>query len=223
MPIRINLLTEALAEEELRRRDPVKRTIYVGILLVALALAWYSSTWLEYKLTQNKLDQINKQIQSQSDEYNKVQTDLKLAGDKKRRLMALEQLSTNRFFQGNLLDALQRIYTPNVQLLRIKLAQSYETSQGTPAKTDASGRTTGSPAKSTEKITLTLDAKDSSPNPGDQVNHYKDAIAGSGYFRSNNVQTNNIRLSNLSPAQSSANGKPFVLFTLECRFPDKTR
>ena len=32
MPIRINLLAEAKAAEELRRHDPVKRVIFVGAL-----------------------------------------------------------------------------------------------------------------------------------------------------------------------------------------------
>ena len=36
MPIRINLLAESLAEEDLRRRDPVKRAIIIGALLVAV-------------------------------------------------------------------------------------------------------------------------------------------------------------------------------------------
>lgn len=40
MPIRLNLLAEAQAMEEMRRRDPVKRAIWVGSLLVAVALAW---------------------------------------------------------------------------------------------------------------------------------------------------------------------------------------
>ena len=36
MPIRINLLAEAIADEDLRRRDPVKRAIYGGAFVVAL-------------------------------------------------------------------------------------------------------------------------------------------------------------------------------------------
>ena len=40
MPIHINLLAEAQAAEELRRRDPVKRAIFIGISLVIVALMW---------------------------------------------------------------------------------------------------------------------------------------------------------------------------------------
>ena len=71
-------------------------------------------------------------------------------------------------------------------------------------------------------VTLTLDAKDSSPNPGDQVNHYKDILGKQEYFQKN-LQTNGVRLLNLSAPQISINGKPFVLFTLECRYTDKSR
>ena len=39
MPIRLNLLAEAQALEESRRRDPVKRAVWAGVFLV-LALAW---------------------------------------------------------------------------------------------------------------------------------------------------------------------------------------
>ena len=37
---RINLLAEAQAAEELRRRDPVKRATWLGAFLVAAILAW---------------------------------------------------------------------------------------------------------------------------------------------------------------------------------------
>ena len=45
MPIRLNLLAEAQAAEEARRRDPVKRAILAAAFLVAIMLAW--SSWLQ--------------------------------------------------------------------------------------------------------------------------------------------------------------------------------
>jgi len=42
MPIRLNLLAEAQAAEEARRRDPVKRAIWIGALLVSVVLVWSS-------------------------------------------------------------------------------------------------------------------------------------------------------------------------------------
>jgi len=70
---------------------------------------------------------------------------------------------------------------------------------------------------------LTVDAKDTSPSPGDQVNHYKEAIARQDFFKSGLDLTNGIKLSTLSSPQIGVDGKSFVQFTLECRFADKTR
>lgn len=222
MPIRINLLTEALAEEDLRRRDPVKRVAYLGAFLVALSLVWYSSEWLEYKMAQNNLSLVQDQIETHTNEFNRVVADMKKVGDTQKRLKSLEQLSTNRFLQGNLLNALQQLYVPNVQLIRVKLNQNYVIKEGAAADNSGSTPTPARPGSSTEQITLTLDAKDTSANPGDQVNRYKAAITKLAFFNTN-LQTNSIKLSNLSPAQMGANNKPYVLFTLECRFIDKTR
>lgn len=222
MPIRINLLSEALAEEDLRRRDPVKRSIYIGVFLVALSLVWFSSTWLEYKLTQEKKNQVDIEIDSHTNEYSQVLGDLRKISDSQHRLDELSLLNTNRFLQGNLLNALQQIYVPNIQLMRIKLDQSYSYKDGTPDKTNSYGITPGRPATATERMVLTLDGKDFSPNL-DQMNHYKEALAKLPFFKSNLDTTNAVKLSNLSSPQSTFGGKPFVLFTLECRFPDKTR
>jgi hypothetical protein len=101
------------------------------------------------------------------------------------------------------LNALQEVYVPNIQLLRIKLTQSY-------------------PGNSTEQIILSLDGKDSSPN-GDQMNHYKEDLAKLDYFKSNLDPTNSVKLSNLPSPQSTYGSRPYVLFTLDCRFADKTR
>jgi hypothetical protein len=204
MPIRINLLSEALAEEDLRRRDPVKRSIYIGVFLVALSLVWFSSTWLEFKIAQSNYNKVEIEIQTHTNEFLQVKLGLKQIADSQNRLNALSMLSTNRFLQGNLLNALQQIYVPNIQLLRIKLKQSY-------------------PGNSTEQIILSLDGKDSSPNL-DQMNRYKEELAKLDYFKSCLDSTNAVKLSSLSSPQPSIyGGRPYVLFTLDCRFADKTR
>jgi hypothetical protein len=222
MPIRINLLSEALAEEDLRRRDPVTRSIFIGAFLVALSLVWFSSTWLEYKLTQERMSQVEIDIDSHTNEYARVQSNVKRIADSQHRLDELLVLNTNRFLQGNLLNALQQIYVPNVQLLRIKLSQNYVTKEGTPDKSNSFGVVRGKPGQSTEQITLTLDGRDSSPNL-DQMNHYKELLGRLDFFKIRLNPTNDVKLSSLSSPQSTSGSKPFILFTLECRFPDKTR
>jgi len=223
MPIRINLLNEELAAEELRRRDPVKRAIFIGIFLVSLSLVWFSSTWLEGKIIQQKKSQVEFDVDQHTNEFNQVQSNLKRITDCQRRLNALLSLNTNRFLQGNLLNALQKVYVPNVQLLRVKLDQYFTYKEGTPDLTNTYGVVRGIPSTTTQHIMLTLDAKDSSPNPGDQVNHYKEALVRQDFFKSSLNPTNGVKLANLSSPQSNFGNKPFVLFTLECQFPVKIK
>jgi hypothetical protein len=222
MPIRINLLAEALAEEELRRRDPAKRAIFIGALLVALSLVWFSSIWLEFMIEKKGLNQIQTEIQSKTNDYNLVQLNLKHIAETQKRLDSLQLLNTTRFLQGNLLNAMQQIYVPNVQLTRLRVEQNYTLKDGGAPLTNSSGSVISKPGTATEQITLLLDAKDFSPN-GDQVNRYKSAVAEQEFFKSNLDRTNGVKLANLSPPQSSYGSKPFVLLTLECRFPDKIR
>jgi hypothetical protein len=224
MPVRINLLAEALAEEDLRRRDPVKRAIYFGVLLVVLSLVWWSSTLLEFMIEKKGLAQIQVEILSRTNEFYQVESSKLKIAEAQKRLDALDQLSAGRFLQGNLLNAIQQIYVANVQLTRLRLDQTYALNNGVPPKTNSFGVVPGRPATISEHLTLTLDAKDFSTSPGEQVNNFKGAVTRQEYFKSCLDTTNGLRLSSLSPLQtSSSDPKPYVLFTLECRFLDKTQ
>ncbi len=82
----------------------------------------------------------------------------------------------------------------------------------------------GKPATATERTLLTLEGIDSSPNPGDQVNRFKSVLAANAYFKDMLIKTNAVTLKSLSPPQvAPVTGKPCVIFTLECRYPEKTR
>ena len=73
-------------------------------------------------------------------------------------------------------------------------------------------------------ILVKLEGIDSSANPGDQVNRFKGALATNAYFKEMLAKTNAVSLKNLSPPQvAPISGKPCVMFTLECRYPEKTR
>jgi len=222
MPIRINLLAESQAAEESRRRDPVKRVIFAGALLVALMLVWSSSLQLEAMLAKKEVTDRLNQIQTQTNEFQRVQSDQKNLAVVKEKLEKLKQLENSRFLQGNLLNALQQINVDGVRLMRIRVSQNYDYTAGTKPHTDNGHVNPGRPGTVTEKTVVTLDARDASANPGDQVNRYKDAVAANAYFKSALSQTN-VQLTFLSPQQTAADGKPFVLFTLECNFPEVTR
>ncbi len=223
MPIRLNLLAEAQALEELRRRDPVKRTLWAGVVLVFLLLAWSSSLQLKAMISRGEVSRLEAQLQSQTNSYQQVQDAQKKLADAQNRLAALQQLTTNRLLYGTLLNALQQSTVDAVQLVRLKTEQVYVLNEEVKAKTNANNRLVpGKPASVTERIVVTLDAKDTAVSPGDQIPPFKRAIGDNPYFLTALGKTNEVRLTSLSPP-SSKEGRPSVLFSLECRFPEVTR
>lgn len=224
MPIRINLLAEAQALEDFRRRDPVKRAIWAGLFLVFLMLAWCSSLQLKAMIAKGQLARIEGEISTRTNEYGTALDNQRKLAEATRKLDALQQLTTNRLLYGTLLNALQHSTVDNVQVRRFQVEQTYATTAAVKPKTNAHHRIIlGKPATATEKIVLRIDAKDSGPNPGDQVNKFKQALTNCPYFHAVLGKTNEVRLTNLSPPQQNNDSKPYVLFSLECRYPEVTR
>jgi hypothetical protein len=221
MPIRINLLAEAQALEDLRRRDPVKRGIRLAVLLVVVVLGF--SGYLQTKVMKIKSEVKNLAAEEQkgTNAFNHVILNKKKWEEANEKLGRLLQLRTNRFLNGTLLDALQHTTVDDVQLTRVKILHEYVTVEETKKK-DAEGKVIGiaKPASATEKVVLTLEARDNSG--GEQTIRYRDAIATNAYFQSMLSKTNEVRLTS-SQQQTGADGKNTVVFTLECRFPEKIR
>ena len=215
MPIRINLLAEAQAAEDLRRRDPVKRVIVAGLLSLALMAAWGSYVQLKVMLAGRELAQAQFQLDSHKSDYDTAITNSARIASIKLKISALQKMSSCRMLQGNLLDSLQKISVDNVRLMRIRVAQAYVAAAVPRGQT---GKQTV-----TEKISVLLNARDSSSNPGDQVGKFVDALSRQVYFRDALTKTNGVVLTDESPAQQDINGGNFVLFSLECHFPDQKR
>jgi len=224
MPIRINLLAEAQALEELRRRDPVKRAIWISVFAGFLVLLYSSSLWVKAFVAKSDLAREEAAINLTTNKYRVVLENEKKLKEMDRKLDKLTQLATNRFLNGTLLNALQQSVIDDVQLTRLRTEHVYALIEGTKAKTNAPDRIIpGRPATVTEKIVLTLEARDSSANPGDQVTKFKDTLTDSPYFQKVLGKTNQVRLVSHNPEQPGPDGKSYVQFTLECRLPDKTR
>ena len=229
MPIHINLLAEAQAAEELRRRDPIKRIIFGGLLLVALMLVWWSWLQVRVMVANADLSQIEGQIATHTNAYQVVQINQKKITEAKNELKALQILTRDRFLQGDLLNALQLVTVPGVRLTKLRVDQSYSTTEGGSSPSESASPTghgrPGAKASDavTEKIILTLDAQDYSAAPGDQVNKFKEAISEQQYFEQALNKTNGVRLVNLSAPQVTPDGKASVMFTLQCMYPDQVR
>jgi hypothetical protein len=233
MPIKVNLLAEAQIAEDLRRRDPVKRAIFAGSFLVVLALAWSSSLELEAVINKSELAHMQAQIQSRTNEWLAVVDNEKKISEEREKLSQLQKLSASRFLQGNFLNALQSLNYDGVELASVKVNQLYTSYTPPAAPPEASSDSPAPPARSraivapktevTEKIVLSIDARDVSPSPGDQVNKFKQSLAGQEYFKKTLSTTNGVQLTSLSPLQTGPSGKAFELFTLECSLPPKTQ
>jgi hypothetical protein len=225
MPIRLNLLAEAQIAEEARRRVPVKRTIWVAALMIVVMLVWSSSLQLKAMLVKSEVSRLDGQINSRTNDYRDILDNQNKTADMKHKLEALRRLSADRLLQGTLLNSLQQTTVPDIQLVRLRVEQTYVCSEGTKARTNEDNvPIPGKPPKNTERTVLTLEGADSCANPGDQLNKYKDALGTNAYLKQVLVKTNGINLKSLSAPQISPfNGKRSVNFTLECRYPEKTR
>ena len=226
MPIRINLLAEAHASEEMRRRDPVKRALLFGACAISLAVIWSMSLYTKELVRRSELGRLQTDCESRTNEYQRVLSDQRQLVEVRQRFAALQQLATNRYLNGNVLQALQEATVESVRLVRLKTEQTYTLTPEAKARTNATGKVTvpAKPPTVTERVVLALDAKDSSANPGDQVNKFKENIANAPRIRELLGKTNEVTLRNLSPPQADQRtGTPFVLFTLECRYPEKVR
>jgi hypothetical protein len=224
MPIRLNLLAEAQASEEMRRRDPVKRAIWATALAVALMLAWSSSLQLRAIRANSDLSRVTARVSLSANSYRRVLENQRKTAEMEEKLAALSRMVTNRFLFGSVLNALQQTTVEDVHLVRLKAEQSYVLIEPTKGRTNGNNVISGKPGSVTEKILLTLEGVDSSSSPGEQVNRLIEALGTNAYFRSVLTRTNPVSLKNLSsPQVSPADGKPSVMFTLECRCLEKTR
>jgi len=219
MPIRINLLAESQAVEELRRRDPVKRAIWGGGILVGLLLAYSVFLLAATVKAKAQLSKLDAEKASHKQEADRVKADQKKLADVNFKLAKLLELSTNRFLNGTLLNTLQQTTVEDVQLIHFKAEQKYTLTPETPTQTNDEKVIKGKPATVKEQITLIFGAKDSSPTAGEQVDKYKAALSNCTLFQRALSKTNQISLVDYGP---KVPGQPLP-FTLQFRYPDKTR
>ena len=223
MPIHINLLAEAQAAEDLRRRDPVKRAIFIGISLVVVSLVWSGMEEVNAILANEHFAGAQMEIDAKTNAYQHVESDRRKIGTIQSKLAALQNLQTNRFLQGSLLNALQHATVDSVQLTRLRVDQASILTEGTESQTNGDRVIAGRPATVKERIIAHLDARDFSANPGDQVNKFKEVIAKQAYFQARLDKTNGVQLANPPSAPQNDAGKLYVMFTLDCRYPEVAR
>ncbi len=219
MAIRINLLAEAQAAEEMRRKDPVKRAIWIGGFAVFLVLL--CSATLQFKIIIAKSEasslnsswkQIEKQVKDVTDHRARTR-------ELTQKLAALDQFTTNRMLWATALDALQRTPVEGVELVRIQTQQTFTLHESALA---VEGKPAPKPATATERVVLTVEGRDYSAQAGSQVPRFRQSLASSPYFESALQKSNTIQLTSQTAPQSDA-GRAFVGFGFKLFYEEKER
>jgi len=226
MPIRINLLAEAHAAEELRRKDPVKRALYAGVLCVFLVGLWASTLQVKIMAAKGELSTLASRWHKIEKEYQAAVDSHHAIGEAEQKLAALKLMSTNRFLWGNALHGLQQTLNglEDVRVSHFKADQDYFMGEETKPRTNGVQIIPGKPPTATERIKLTIDGVDASANVGSKINKFKESINSVPYFKDNLTRTNGVVLTRRSaPGPPRTGGGLVVNFTLECYFPEKTR
>lgn len=233
MPIRLNLLAESQAAEELRRKDPVKRAAIFGGFCVAIMAVASIAIQTQVLNTKRKANGYTNLIAEQTNDFATVMADYNRLQQLNQNIRGLDILASERMLNGSLLNALQKAYVENVQLIRIRAEHTYAATEevkpkptaGAPGTPAAAVAAKGfKPATASEKIVLTFEARDISPNPGEQVTKYKETLGKLEHVQQLLGTNNQLRLVNRSPPQLlSESGKLAVQFTLEGRLPEKYR
>jgi hypothetical protein len=222
MPIRINLLAEQQEAEEQRRRDPAKRALWIAVFVVGLLVIWAGILQLRVIRADIQVAGVEAKFKQFEARYNLVRTNQNQAVEITRRIDALQQLATNRFLWATPLDALQFTVVPNVHLVRVRTEQIHAVTDATRPVTNANGVVKATPASAKETILMKIDARDFSANAGDQIPRFLEVLNNHPCFQTNlmKAELTGRTAPQTEPAESS---KPFVLFTVDCKYPERMR
>jgi hypothetical protein len=222
MPIRINLLAEQKLADDVRRRDPVKRAVWIGSSIVGVLVLW--SAVLQVRLVRERIDLKSQaeRFASKEKAFQTVTNDQNQVVAFERKLVALDQLHTNRFLWGNVLNALQFSWVDNIQITRLRGEQTFTITEATKPAKGSGGSKSGAPATSRESLLLVVDSRDFSARPGEQVFRFQESVTNQPFFGTNGLR---VELIGRSPTQTdpAEPNRPFVAFTLSCQFPERVR
>lgn len=220
MPIKINLLAEEQAAEELRRKDPVKRSIYAGAGLAGLVVVWAVANWFGLMGYDKRLQALKADFAAIEAAAKEAEANRKRVSELESKLEMLKKLSASRPIWAPTLDVFQRSTVDQIEMTRLRVDQSYVV---TPAFVPPRGsELKPKPATALQKVSLTIDAKDL--NYRDQnYTKYKDMISNLPVFKESAYGPVNVALRQVSPPRDNPDGGQFITFSIECQYPDVVR
>jgi len=227
MPIRINLLAEVQAAEELRRQDPVKRAIIGAVVLVVLVLGY--AGMLVYQGIQKKNDLVARQqvwdgLRPKHEAIKRNDT-LKVETDK--NVEKVFAYSTNRWFWAPVLNALAQVstnsFTTNIQVVKLHTEQVFaeapEIKAGTNAVTKALIKYR--PPGMIEINRIIITAKDFGRDTDANYNRLKIVLAEFPFIKAELEPGGSVKVLDwtrgaVDPMQPGSKG--YMNFVLQCQF-----
>lgn len=221
MPIRINLLAEQIAAEEERRKDPVKRAIFAGILLVIAVLAWSGWIQLQIMKTSSEKLRVESEWKAKTNAASVVQSNKALGDVAVARLASLNRLATNRYLWGSTLQALHTLPAgSSIVLVRLNGAVGFV---ATNEQSRVGTKTLNTPG-AVESIVLTLAARDYGRPEDNNIARFQQTLATNGFFREH-LAPDGINMVQMGQPEVDPDEptKSFVSFSLACRYIEKLR
>jgi hypothetical protein len=223
MAIRINLLAEAQAAEELRRKNPVKRGIWVASFCVAVILLWILKLQLDIGFSKKTYREIEQSWTDNNTKYQAVTNNLVKIGSAEKKLAALDRLATNRFYWAPVLNALQQTMIDDIQVIKVTGDQKYAKEE--PRVLGSGSTKVTVPGAMIEHTSLLIEAKDYDPN-AQNYDKFKETLCNFDFFVKNLKRRDGFILDgtlSAPMADPSDPSKQFVVFRLTSHFPETSR
>lgn len=218
----LNLLAEKIDEQKRRKMDPVRHGALLAGVLLLLLLAWAGQLWIKLWVVRSDWERNKTELKMKGPAAGEASANARAIVEIEGTLMALNQVATNRFLWAAPLNELQFAMVRDIQVLRLRLDQQIIRIAATKPRTNENNIVTpGRPAATLEKITMTIQAKDTGEPPASD--RFIEAIAANPYFRNSLRKENPVRLLDRgAPQVDPLNpSKTFIMFTIECSYPER--
>ncbi len=222
MPIRINLLAEDQAAEEMRRKNPVKLGIWIGSFMVFIMLLWIFKLHIDIHFSQQSYKLYDDSWKAAAAKYGSVTNNNAKISDADIRLNALDRLATNRFYWASVLNALQQTMIKDIQITRITGVQKYTKED---PRTIGSGPTAKKiPGSMTEAVSIYIDGKDYNP-AAQNYDKFKETLCNYGFFVKGLGRRDGFVLETVSSPSADASdpSRQYAVFKLVSRYPEVRR
>jgi Tfp pilus assembly PilM family ATPase len=217
----LNLIAEDIEQRDRRRRDPVRHVAFAAGFIIAALLIWAGQLRVRIWSVEREL----KRDAANRVDWERMRREITLAkgrlAEANRTFASLQTHYTNRFVFASALDALQHATMDDIQLTRLILQESVANTAEKKGISEKNRTVPRQPGYSTEKVTLTIQAKNfGGPEEREKfiekiisVPHFKQQLR-----KQEPVVLRNHMARQVDPLDPS---KTFNLFTIECMYPDR--